>query len=477
MEHIDIHCHSILKSFLGKEEKTDSWSSYKAQPEIFFNILNSQSSFSQLKKGAVKLVVVVLHCVEREVLRNWYARFVARIVGRYDIPFLRDIINKKYSYRQLLDMQIEHLRKIKGIKVINSIEEYEPDKNHLHVIASIEGAHNLYGKDSKSRENKDEIVLRNFSHYKKQGNPRLFYITPAHLVDNVLCTHAYAMKIIKDPTYMPKGCGLTSTGKRFIRNALENKTGKPVLIDIKHMSLQSRLEYYQLRREEFPDRPIIATHMGVTGISYKNIPVSSFTHSQGEDFVGVDYLIPKGLGGTTFNPWSINLYDEDIEEIILSKGLIGIILDQRILGLSINRKEYFSAEEFQNHYIHWMNLEADKQNVRQGIDLIKLITEKSQSIWHLKYLCNNILHIVKVGERIIGEKVWDMLCLGSDNDGAIKTIKNCKTAADYPKLKKGLLQLLPEMAEEAGIKIKNISGKVNNIMYYNALNFLKKHYT
>ena len=93
-------------------------------------------------------------------------------------------------------------------------------------------------------------------------------------------------------------------------------------------------------------------------------------------------------------------------------------------------------------------------------------------IYHLKFLCNNILHIIKV----TGERGWDHICIGADNDGLINPIDYCESMQEYPKLRNGLLQMLPAMARAAGIRAPNIKGKVENIMFGNAFNFLQKNF-
>ena len=65
-----------------------------------------------------------------------------------------------------------------------------------------------------------------------------------------------------------------------------------------------------------------------------------------DEFAMVCYDRPKGLGDTHFNPWSINLYDFEIEIILKSDGLIGLNMDQRIMGTKKVQGEYFDAEEF-----------------------------------------------------------------------------------------------------------------------------------
>jgi len=136
---------------------------------------------------------------------------------------------------------------------------------------------------------------------------------------------------------------------------------------------------------------------------------------------------------------------------------------------------YFSPKEFQNYYSRWLGT-PNKREIIHRHGLLDLVRKKNSAEWHIKYLCNNILHFIKTGQKAVGERAWDMICIGSDNDGAINTIRHCKTAADFPKLHDGLLKFLPEMAEEAGIRINNLKEKVSKIMYQNALDFLKQHY-
>lgn len=72
---------------------------------------------------------------------------------------------------------------------------------------------------------------------------------------------------------------------------------------------------------------------------------------------------PSGKWGSSinndfsFNPWSINLMDEDIIEILKSGGILGVSLDVRILGfqskVGLNMagdEEYLSTPDFQTHF-------------------------------------------------------------------------------------------------------------------------------
>ncbi|MBA3900537.1 MAG: hypothetical protein H0X62_10060, partial [Bacteroidetes bacterium] len=106
------------------------------------------------------------------------------------------------------------------------------------------------------------------------------------------------------------------------------------LIDIKHMSLKSRKDYYEYRRSKGYSEPILATHMGVTGLSWDyKFPVSACKKFKGRGYSMIKYYQEKQEGALVpFNPCSINMYDEDIKEVLLSGGLIGMSLDRGILG-------------------------------------------------------------------------------------------------------------------------------------------------
>ncbi len=137
-------------------------------------------------------------------------------------------------------------------------------------------------------------------------------------------------------------------GNEVIKEAL--KEPERILIDIKHMSLEARKQYYEFLKEIIVRRisRYLISHGGVTGVSWDNKPV--VCRKKYRDWIKVRYFKPKGLMRTKFNPWSINLYDEEIKKIVDSNGLIGLNLDERILGAKQKRPgervEYFSPEEF-----------------------------------------------------------------------------------------------------------------------------------
>ena len=94
----------------------------------------------------------------------------------------------------------------------------------------------------------------------------------------------------------------------------------------------------------------------------------------------------------------------------------------------------------------------------------------------IHYLCNQILHIIKV----CGEKAWNHICLGSDFDGFILPIKDCETARELPHLEKLLMEELPKMMECDGTyeyDKTDLEDKVRKFMFDNAFRFLNRYFT
>ena len=258
------------------------------------------------------------------------------------------------------------------------------------------------------------------------------------------------------------------------------------------------------------------SHGGVTGVSWENKPVVCSKKKDG--WIKVRYYRPKGQMKTRFNPWSINLYDEEIKIIVDSDGLIGLNLDERILGAKqkrrVNRIEYFSPEEFNRHnfkkqllksILAWDPFEIFTEEDRDTreieirlreyllnivihpnqihdfdgmlaeiVRLYNLLPPQIMTIKGVKHLCNSILHIVKVA----GEDGWKHISIGSDFDGLINAVDSCKNAAQYNNLADKLVELLPGMAATIpGFpNITNIQQKVADIMSGNAFSFLQRYF-
>ena len=205
----------------------------------------------------------------------------------------------------------------------------------------------------------------------------------------------------------------------------------------------------------------------------------------------------RGIGNgprrnrTEFNPWTINLFDEEIREILDSDGLIGINLDQRILGftsrvaewVSKPSKEYFQKQEFLELFGEDVPIIGGR--LEEDLDLLEesALVAKEEAIinrrQHTRYLVNNILHIVKIG----GEKAWKHICIGSDFDGLIDPINSCKSTLQFKTLEKRLYKTITEMSQEAlkednsiDFYINDLKAQIRDLMYENGKRFLSKNF-
>ncbi len=521
--YIDFHCHPGLKTFLTADTQAERTPCTERLPlgissrlmDQFFlsSMLWSNSSLKQLVIGGVKGAVVGLYAYEEAMIRGRIKRFskIRRIIlsvlkfvelanrmGNEDISgtLLRRLSNHNGIYLNLFKEVEDHLyssviNNSGKYKVLKRFSDWDPLK--LNIILSIEGGHNLFSKD-KSLPGFNDSVLKNLADLKSSGK-RYWFIALMHMEQTPLCTHAYGLKIIEDDMLMPAGDGISALGKDVIRKALE-KNPYRMYIDVKHMSLWSRLQFYKMLKEDETLKrekiPIIMSHAGITGVSYNKMLVRKCEYIG--NWFKIGYFKKHGLMRTDFNPWSINLYDEEIQEIIDSDGIIGINLDERILGTkqhcSSSLTEYLSDNEFY-HYMPMIDNNIGRKNARRQNKPFKGPRKWFSSHRDIKYLCNSILHIVEIG----GEKAWDHICIGSDFDGMVNPIDYYPDSTKLEKLHKGLLKWLPKMADWAHRQtltqnqtpaqiqamaqyyyISNIETQVNGIMYENVSRFMQKYF-
>jgi len=490
MSYIDFHCHPGLKTYLSAFNESNRESCWKninlrgpleLLDKLTKDILDSQSSLNQIKKGNVKIAIVGLYSIERAIITGEIKKVnnitidlltTSNFINKIDYKLLGSIAFHNKGYFTILKELENHILNAQninpGYKILNSFNDIEEDK--LNIIFAIEGGHSLYNEIGHYDDN--EII--NNIYALKNNSIKYFYFSIAHLVNNPLCNHAYGMKIINHNDFIPKGNGISDIGYRSIRRLLSNNNEHRILIDIKHMSLKSRWQYYDLLKNEYADVPIIASHAAFTGVSYTKMPIKKIEEKEGHYIV--HYKKPYGLMNTAFNPSSINLYNEEISEIIESGGIIGIILDERVLGNKQTKKEdkieFISKDEFQD-----LNIIPDQERYCEtGVEVIKervirLFTFRKD----IKHLCNNILYAVKTG----GIKTWDHLCIGSDFDGLINAIESCRNAKKFRKLEKRLKKYLVKMANSdpsTNYYINDINLRVKALMHDNALNFIKTYF-
>lgn len=484
--YFDFHFHPSLKSYLSDDQpakREDCWVVY----DNAISIVDSQGSLEQAWEGEVRLGVAVLYVLERPFTKSFLVKHVAPAITPLDKDML-DFPKEIDSFTRLLG-EINHLKASLGkyantgreAQIIQSIEAYDPEK--INLILAIEGTHCLDQENTRVQDNFRTL---------KNGPDRFFYLNLTHLTRFGTCTHAYGIKLIEgEVAFKPEGRGLRPLGKEIIDIAYDQSEGHRILIDIKHMSLISRRDFYAYREEKGHGAvPIVASHIGLTGISWAPDAIQKHVARviPGDELVEVKYKKPRGIGGlfhfkTEFNPWSVNLYDEEIGIILDSGGLIGLNLDKRILGAKKVDGEFFSREEYEEIFQVKLpvsrDLRAPKPKYWEEGGRESDPDTRDNAIRHLRHLCNQILHIVKVG----GSRAWRQICMGSDFDGLIAPINGCISLREYPNLEDSMAIMLQQLIRESkkgdatlDYEEGSIKARVRDIMFNNAVRFLKTHY-
>lgn len=172
------------------------------------------------------------------------------------------------------------------------------------LIMTIEGAQVLYGPISGSKQHITSPLVSNSAvrkeiidnvRYIKNLPHRLFFIGPAHFTENHVA--GFAKTIDRDPENFQHRLPAALAVIPYVRNFMVRKTydglnevdslgatvikeflnpyntihTKPTYIDVKHLDVKARIQYYYMRRELEKDLgvqiPIIASHSAVSGES------------------------------------------------------------------------------------------------------------------------------------------------------------------------------------------------------------------
>ncbi|RDC62467.1 amidohydrolase family protein [Adhaeribacter pallidiroseus] len=524
--------------------------------EEVLHILESQCCLEQMQKGGVRLGIANVVAIEHGIAdsegflskllkSNWTRPLDQRhmkSVRLGEVSYYRMFIKELDLYRTLAKNPNE---KVAFLTRKNPVK-LEGDTTFLAL--GMEGGHNLSRVkvakpnvyDAQPTNGKADAVYQDFCLAEPAGvvaslqrlhkalwaeGMDLFYITLTHLshiIEQPLATHAFGMKMLKHGAFYPVGNGITPLGKEVVaaaytmtvKEADGTDKATPILIDIKHMGLKSRQDLYALRQNNaaYAHIPLIASHVGVTGYSLPEWveAISKFSGFAQAGIRAVEITTKRRKAGEwgsdlneefTFNPWSINLMDEDIVEVLRSGGLIGISLDVRILGFQAKiglgakeQSEYLSVPDFKTFFPH-LQVRGLGTEPLESLETAEswLIPTKEER--HPLSLCFNLLHIVAVAKANQAEieaqapNPWEHICIGSDFDGLIDPVKICRDSSKMPDLEKVLLRWLP-IADKAYRKENggstllptNAQGKIDDakvrelirgIMFENGKRFLE----
>jgi microsomal dipeptidase-like Zn-dependent dipeptidase len=473
----DIHLHPTTKAMLlkGVESPWQDVDEAEAEARRVRNARITRSDFQKLFRGNVRLAGAYLIVPERYI----YSKLMTSpgVIARYfgmDLPNARDILNKtpfELLKRELAFLK-KHLKDAETGREAVIVQDYAhleatlQHPNKLALVLGIEGAHNL-GFEYHGPDFPVEGKLYNFKNRVQPAEDptydlaaervawmkknHIHWFTINHFVYNHLATMPKAAELTgwKKIGHNPFRSlhlagsyrGLTHLGHCVVEECLR----QGIFLDLKHADAATRHQVYYLARRY--GRPVVASHIGVSGRE-TNLKGASSEMLQPEDFPA-DRLKSR----ERFNPWDINLHDYDIVAIHELGGLMGLILDERILASQAVQKDVAAGK-------------ADPYTP----------------------LFNQIEHIYKTLRKagVPAPECLDSVCMGSDFDGFIEPIQHVVTAADYrpqapegPKpsarpLEQALVEYFrthPKYAKETKLEPEEMARKV---LRTNVLRFLKK---
>ncbi len=541
MKFLDLHCHPVLKTLFREQNNAISaWVPFTHSIRLV-NGLESQCALDQVCDIGMNLLCFTRHAVEKGMVDQWLIRVVSRLhlYPQLDPNRLAKMAHGAVSYTQQINDEWQNLNKTphdgcypkQKLKYLQKLADYnEGDKTTLHLIFNIEGGH-LFNELSKTCEDVDLADVRSLLKKLKDECPIIFYITPTHLTPNNLITHAYGNKILSKKPFLPNSFGICKTGRLIIDEIYKNN----ILVDVKHMSLISRMQFYKFHDKEYKDMPIIASHAGFTGLSLESLASKVEPIRKGKDFIKIRQTAADGIvhmksiapisetfnsestrhtpRQTKFNPNSINLYEEEIIQIIKSEGLIGIIFDVRILGAAISNSvtEFLSKDEYKEWHRLFkvpgedilrtedFYLESNEEVLYSEEDVDEYLEEldlyfpdeakeanrvmfseeytRYKEEEHLLHFINHLLYIAKLDEeKKFTVNPWKHICIGSDFDGLIASMYCCRNATYLPDFAQKLKQRVPVEAHITGIKMPTeINEFIDDLFFKNAYRILEKH--
>lgn len=498
---VDVHCHPSIKAYArsyhlkageqSKDPRNRSSLWHQDAPSLFDKVKNYiasltnfiQSDATSLLRGRVCVACLSFYPQEKSFFVNKAGTgIVSDALTKLATEFGQERIDHLQaleSYWEDLKIEMSFLcqqenveQKIDGKKVTYQIARSYADieladregqlgETKVIFVPTIEGGH-IFDQVMNSHipagtfaggisDDVLEVTLQRVTELRSSRNGYIkpAFITLAHHFWNGLCGQARSLgglvKCVVDQENGLNG-GFTAAGyevaRAFLREQKDENGNdiKPVIIDIKHMSRQSRQDYFEFLRTEFPGKtiPLIASHAGATGLS-----------------------APGGFNATPasqerlYMEDDINFFDDEILQIDESGGLFGIQLDERRIG---------SKQAL--------------RNARGNFRRRDILFAWSKLVW------NQVRHVAELLD-MNGRYAWGIQALGTDFDGIIDPINGYWTAQtlddldDY--LIKHVFNYLKEVNQRCPLmqdRNKAISAEevVERVMTSNALNFLSKIY-
>lgn len=418
----------------------------------------------------------------------------------------RDLLYSHHN--QVKTIRLDGGRTQVCLKLVNTSAELDQVLQHnaadqapytIAVVPTVEGIHGLgrghlyfFGAPNSGNVS-DELLLERVDKLKGVGNdtpfasvwkfpPLLMNIT--HAFDNGICGQPQAFsKIMRsvflyDEPYRSVDQGpnftrglnqpLSPLGERIIKRMLNldaesqarTNPGRKIIPDIKHMSVQTRTAYYRIidaANHGIPAGkriPVVMSHAAVNGFPQLPDGPSSDENPFPDD---TDEAYKESTG---FNPWSINLYDDEIIRVHETYGLIGIIMDERVLAggkrVKLLRAHIEGRAGLRNPFRKYKRAEACAMLIADQIAHIVSIIQNSTT-------------------TVAPAMAWDRIAIGSDFDGQINPLDSFTASSDFPLLRKSLTKLLSENRFTPLLQGLTVDQVLDKICFQNVIEFLRRN--
>ncbi len=473
---VDLHCHPSTKPF-GKSFKQDpigtNPSNHKLESSIWYNdspnaverliqtwaqiVKFRQADLSSLAWGNCRVIVASLYPIERGFFNNKFGvGVISDLVGSFVSgvskrrvnhvqqlkSYYEDLMLEYDYYTQLHDTFVDinntlyRYRLVHSYQEIINCQEQDPDDAQtIFIVLSIEGLHCLIADIDQSPD--EQIILDNLRKI-KTWEYAPFFVTVAHHFDNQICGHAKSLYgQVSKQTDQSTGLNrvINPIGLKVIDQLLDASVGRRIYVDIKHMSIKSRLQYYDLLEKQYKKEkiPIIVSHGALMGRTLDG-KVNKISPELGKSFFAKD----------------INFFDEEIIAIAKSDGIFGFQLDEKRLASN-----------------------AKMKSLKHPLFLHKIRHVRAELLW------NQIQYIAELlnKNRL---PAWDIMAIGSDFDGIINPINGFLTAEDLTTLMEYIERYAYNYMNERGKKELSRRNQikaaeiVQRIFSTNATNFLAK---
>ena len=460
----DLHCHPNLKTFghsfdRRKGQRSDVWHTVAATPfrrriqELTGITKFSQTDFSTMTKGGARIALVSLYPFEKGFFFNKYvptpvAAYLANWgieVGYERVRYLQqhtdyftDLLNEYRFLRQSPKARYIDGTQAQWVLARNwaEVEAITAQPASLAVVLTIEGAHVFNcGLGAFGVPPNEEEILANIEAVKGWEHVPLF-IGLAHNFNNDLCGHARSLQRLGGLVNQEQNIdtGISPLGYNVIHALLSAANGRPIYIDLKHMSLAGRQAYYQLLKTDYAGKriPILVSHGSVTGRPVGGAACSTTCTD-------------------IFNTGTLNFFDEEILEVVYSGGLFAIQMDRAVNTDAQKLKAFLQAHKGEPP-----------------------IRTSARIIW------NQLQHIAEVCDRS-GLYAWGSTAVGSDFDGSICPFPGVLTAGGLEPLAQELVPLASTYLSRQTLTLpenRQITPEeiVDRFMYANTHTFLQNFY-